>query len=88
MTLFGLVHYYERTCVVFQNQCKGLPTKGENGVDTYRNYNYTAPVHVVIGMAGFSLDKFPDQVNLYLLNNNCLYSYFPIFQLLYKKKTA
>ncbi|KAG0471718.1 hypothetical protein HPP92_016264 [Vanilla planifolia] len=61
LALFGHVHNYERTCAVFQNQCKGMPAKGKNGVDIYNNYNYTAPVHVIIGMAGFTLDIFPDQ---------------------------
>ena len=39
-----------------------MPKKDEDGVDTYDNSNYTAPVQAVIGMAGFSLDKFPDNV--------------------------
>ncbi|XP_027354282.1 probable inactive purple acid phosphatase 27 [Abrus precatorius] len=58
LVLFGHVHNYERTCSVYQNECKSMPTKDKNGVDTYDNSNYTAPVHAVIGMAGFTLDQF------------------------------
>ncbi|KAL0919246.1 hypothetical protein M5K25_011329 [Dendrobium thyrsiflorum] len=63
LALFGHVHNYERTCAVYKNQCKEMPTKDSNGVDSYNNGNYTAPVHVVIGMAGFTLDIFPSQVD-------------------------
>lgn len=35
-----------------------MPEKNENGIDTYDHSNYSAPVQVVIGMAGFTLDKF------------------------------
>ena len=35
-----------------------MPTKDKNGIDTYDNSNYKAPVQAVVGMAGFSLDKF------------------------------
>jgi acid phosphatase type 7 len=63
---FGHVHNYERTCALYQDQCKGVPKKGQNGIDTYNNSKYTAPVHVVVGMAGFSLDKFPSTVSLSL----------------------
>lgn len=62
LALFGHVHNYERTCSVFQHECKALPTKDKNGVDIYDGRNYSAPVQVVIGMAGFSLDKFPSSV--------------------------
>ncbi|KHN11728.1 Putative inactive purple acid phosphatase 27 [Glycine soja] len=58
LVLFGHVHNYERTCSVFQNECKSMPTKDKNGMDTYDGRNYSAPVHAVIGMAGFTLDKF------------------------------
>ncbi|KAK7404269.1 hypothetical protein VNO78_05025 [Psophocarpus tetragonolobus] len=58
LVLFGHVHNYERTCSVFQDECKAMPTKDKNGVDTYDGKNYSAPVQVVIGMAGFTLDKF------------------------------
>ncbi|KAI0511728.1 hypothetical protein KFK09_012360 [Dendrobium nobile] len=59
LVFFGHVHNYERTCAVYQKTCEGLPTK-INGIDTYNNSNYTAPVHAVIGMGGFTLDKFSD----------------------------
>uniref|UniRef100_A0A164VFR4 Purple acid phosphatase n=1 Tax=Daucus carota subsp. sativus TaxID=79200 RepID=A0A164VFR4_DAUCS len=59
LALFGHVHNYERTCAVYQGECKAMPTKDGNGIDTYDNTNYQAPVHAVIGMAGFSLDSFP-----------------------------
>lgn len=65
LVLFGHVHNYERTCSIYQNQCKAMPTKDKNGVDTYDNRNYSAPVHAVIGMAGFTLDKFPNNVTNY-----------------------
>ncbi|XP_059651941.1 probable inactive purple acid phosphatase 27 [Cornus florida] len=57
LVLFGHVHNYERTCAVYQNQCKGMPKKDGNGIDTYDSTNYAAPVHAIIGMAGFTLDK-------------------------------
>ncbi|XP_054813737.1 probable inactive purple acid phosphatase 27 [Prosopis cineraria] len=59
LVLFGHVHNYERTCSIYQSTCKAKPTKDAKGIETYDNKNYTAPVHVVIGMAGFTLDKFP-----------------------------
>lgn len=49
----------------------GIPTKDDNGIDTYDHSNYTAPVHAIIGMAGFSLDKFNK-------NNVCNYFSFKI----------
>ncbi|XP_057976153.1 probable inactive purple acid phosphatase 27 [Malania oleifera] len=60
LVLFGHVHNYERTCEVYQSQCRGMPTKDADGMDVYDNSNYTAPVQAVIGMAGFTLDKFPE----------------------------
>jgi len=62
LVLFGHVHNYERTCSVYQNKCKAIPIKDQKGVDTYDNGNYSAPVHAVIGMAGFALDKFSNNV--------------------------
>ncbi|KAM7512382.1 hypothetical protein LguiB_011257 [Lonicera macranthoides] len=59
LVLVGHVHNYERTCEVFANKCKALPSKDANGTDIYNNAIYSAPVHVVIGMAGFKLDEFP-----------------------------
>uniref|UniRef100_A0A166HZH3 Purple acid phosphatase n=1 Tax=Daucus carota subsp. sativus TaxID=79200 RepID=A0A166HZH3_DAUCS len=58
LALFGHVHNYERTCAVYQGECKAMPKKDGNGVDTYDNSNYKAPVHAIIGMAGFKLDSF------------------------------
>ncbi|KAK1370470.1 Purple acid phosphatase [Heracleum sosnowskyi] len=58
LALFGHVHNYERTCAVYGGECKAMPKKDANGVDTYDNTNYKAPVHAIIGMAGFKLDSF------------------------------
>ncbi|KAL3719137.1 hypothetical protein ACJRO7_004137 [Eucalyptus globulus] len=55
LVLFGHVPNYERTCSVYQNQCKAVPKKDQSGVDS-------APVQVVIGMAGFGLDDFLDEI--------------------------
>ncbi|CAI9765012.1 unnamed protein product [Fraxinus pennsylvanica] len=63
LVLFGHVHNYERTCAVYKNQCKAMPEKDTNGTDTYDNTGYSAPVHAVIGMAGFSLDEFSTNGN-------------------------
>ncbi|KAL0370890.1 UNVERIFIED_CONTAM: putative inactive purple acid phosphatase 27 [Sesamum angustifolium] len=67
LALFGHVHNYERTCAVYQQECKAMPTKDANGVDTYDNANYSAPVHAVIGMAGFTLDSFSKNDNSWSL---------------------
>ncbi|KAK9283328.1 hypothetical protein L1049_011567 [Liquidambar formosana] len=64
LALFGHVHNYERTCAVYQKECKAMPVKDENGIDTYNNNNYSAPVQAVIGVAGFTLDSFPSRVRL------------------------
>ncbi|KAJ4711571.1 Purple acid phosphatase [Melia azedarach] len=58
LVLFGHVHNYERTCSIYQSQCMAMPKKDKNGIDTYDHSNYSAPVQAIIGMAGFSLDKF------------------------------
>ncbi|KAE8686655.1 Detected protein of confused Function [Hibiscus syriacus] len=58
LVLFGHVHNYERTCSISNSQCLAMPEKDENGVDTYDNGNYKAPVHAIVGMAGFSIQKF------------------------------
>lgn len=60
LVLFGHVHNYERTCAVYKNECKALPKKDSSGIDTYDNSKYAAPVHAIIGMAGFTLDQFPN----------------------------
>ncbi|KAK7312124.1 hypothetical protein VNO77_35740 [Canavalia gladiata] len=75
LVLFGHVHNYERTCSVYQGKCKAMPTKDKNGVDTYNKGNYTAPVHVVIGMAGFTLDPFPNKVESWSLVRVSEYGY-------------
>ncbi|KAK4592122.1 hypothetical protein RGQ29_016566 [Quercus rubra] len=62
LVFFGHIHNYERTCSIYQQECKAMPTKDRNGIDTYDHSNYSAPVHAVIGMAGFSLDKFTNDV--------------------------
>ncbi|KAG2601346.1 hypothetical protein PVAP13_5KG584000 [Panicum virgatum] len=59
LVFFGHVHNYERTCALYKNNCKGMPKKDSNGIDTYDNSNYTAPVHAIVGAGGFNLDKFP-----------------------------
>ncbi|XP_061995360.1 probable inactive purple acid phosphatase 27 [Rosa rugosa] len=63
LALFGHVHNYERTCSIYKSQCMKLPSKDEAGIDTYDHSNYSAPVQAIIGMAGFSLDKFPTGIN-------------------------
>jgi hypothetical protein len=55
LAIWGHVHNYERTCAVYQSTCLGNPTN-TSGIDTYNNTVYTAPVHAVIGTAGFTLD--------------------------------
>ncbi|KAJ3675211.1 hypothetical protein LUZ60_004253 [Juncus effusus] len=67
LALFGHIHNYERTCAVYQEECISMPIKGKDGVDTYQNNNYTAPVHVMAGMAGFELDGFPNVKNFSLM---------------------
>ncbi|KAF1899307.1 hypothetical protein Lal_00019434 [Lupinus albus] len=75
LVLFGHVHNYERTCSVYQNACFALPQKDAKGVDTYNHRNYTAPVHAIIGMAGFTLDKFPNKVKTWSLKRISKYGY-------------
>ncbi|KAK4775105.1 hypothetical protein SAY86_010040 [Trapa natans] len=62
LILFGHVHNYERTCSVYQSKCTAFPFKDQDGIDVYDHRNYSAPVQAVIGMAGFTLDGFPDDV--------------------------
>lgn len=75
LAFFGHVHNYERTCAVYQKKCKGMPRKGRDGVDTYDNNNYAAPVHVIIGMAGFTLDKFQNKVENWSLSRISEFGY-------------
>ncbi|EFJ34348.1 hypothetical protein SELMODRAFT_438745 [Selaginella moellendorffii] len=58
LALWGHVHNYERTCAVNQSRCVQVPAKDDTGVDVYVS-NGSAPIHAVVGMAGFSLDLFP-----------------------------
>ncbi|KAJ0037534.1 hypothetical protein Pint_23839 [Pistacia integerrima] len=74
LVLFGHVHNYERTCSVYQSKCLAMPTKDE-GIDTYDHSNYSAPVQAVIGMAGFSLDKFPDTADSWSLSRISKFGY-------------
>ncbi|KAL5760345.1 hypothetical protein ACOSQ2_019183 [Xanthoceras sorbifolium] len=76
VVLFGHVHNYERTCSVYGGKCLAMPKKDENGVDTYDHSNYSAPVQAVIGMAGFNLDKFPDDVDNWSLSRISKFGYF------------
>ncbi|KAK9058057.1 hypothetical protein SSX86_022897 [Deinandra increscens subsp. villosa] len=75
LVLFGHVHNYERTCAVYRNQCRGMPTKGADGVDTYDNKNYEAPVHAIIGMAGFRLDNFPPKAGRWSISRISEFGY-------------
>ncbi|KAJ7982290.1 Purple acid phosphatase [Quillaja saponaria] len=75
LVLFGHVHNYERTCSVYRKQCKAIPEKDQNGIDTYDHRNYSAPVHAVIGMAGFTLDKFPNKVDSWSLKRISEFGY-------------
>ncbi|KAF3437453.1 hypothetical protein FNV43_RR20206 [Rhamnella rubrinervis] len=75
LVLFGHVHNYERTCSIYNGECKGMPTKDKKGIDVYDHSNYTAPVHAVIGMAGFTLDKF-DLKNDWSISRISEFGYF------------
>ncbi|XP_010273364.1 PREDICTED: probable inactive purple acid phosphatase 27 [Nelumbo nucifera] len=78
LVLFGHVHNYERTCAIYQNNCKAMPEKDPNGTDTYDQTNYTAPVHAIIGMGGFTLDKFPDNVESWSLSRISEFGYIRV----------
>ncbi|XP_041992872.1 probable inactive purple acid phosphatase 27 isoform X1 [Salvia splendens] len=78
LVLFGHIHNYERTCAVYNKECRGMPTKDSNGVDTYQNSNYTAPVHAVIGIAGFELDSFTQNDNSWSLVRISKYGYLRV----------
>jgi len=50
-----------------------MPTKDKSGIDVYDNSNYTAPVHVIVGAGGFSLDSFPNNVRVMVtINQACM----------------
>jgi hypothetical protein len=69
---------YERSCLVYQNECKASPKKDKNGIDTDDHGNYSAPVHAVIGMAGFTLDKFSNHMNRSQISSKSTSSSYPI----------
>ncbi|KAL9273356.1 putative inactive purple acid phosphatase 27 [Drosera capensis] len=75
LVLFGHVHNYERTCAMYQGKCKAMPVKGADGVDTYDQTNYTAPVQAVIGMAGYTLDNFSSSVPDWSISRICKFGY-------------
>ncbi|KAL7615655.1 hypothetical protein Lser_V15G03591 [Lactuca serriola] len=75
LVMFGHVHNYERTCAVYKSKCLAMPKKGADGVDTYDNSNYQAPVHTIIGMAGFRLDGFPPKPGSWSLSRISEFGY-------------
>ncbi|XP_050234246.1 probable inactive purple acid phosphatase 27 [Mercurialis annua] len=75
LVLVGHVHNYERSCSVSKSKCLAMPTKDANGTDTYDHSNYVAPVHTVIGMAGFRLDNFPPSVPVWSLKRISSFGY-------------
>ncbi|KAF6175527.1 hypothetical protein GIB67_038101 [Kingdonia uniflora] len=52
-----------------------MPKKDQDGVDVYNNGNYSAPVHAIIGMAGFSLDPFSSDVDDWSLSRISEFGY-------------
>lgn len=64
----GHHHNYERTCAVYNGKCYGTIKKDKNGVETYYGKKYTAPVHIIAGMAGFALDPFTTSPKVIYLN--------------------
>ncbi|WVZ68519.1 hypothetical protein U9M48_017451 [Paspalum notatum var. saurae] len=75
LVFFGHVHNYERTCAVYQGNCKAMPTKDASGIDVYDNNNYTAPVHAIVGAGGFSLDEFPNNGKTWSLSRVSEFGY-------------
>ncbi|XVE99859.1 hypothetical protein REPUB_Repub03eG0237800 [Reevesia pubescens] len=75
LVLSGHVHNYERTCYIYKSECLAMPIKDENGIDTYDNSNYKAPVQAIVGMAGFSLDKFSPLAAGWSLSRICEFGY-------------
>ncbi|GLT92891.1 hypothetical protein SLE2022_107030 [Rubroshorea leprosula] len=75
LVLFGHVHNYERTCSIYKSQCLTMPRKDASGVDTYDHTNYSAPVQVIVGMAGFTLDKFSDDAARWSLSRISKFGY-------------
>ncbi|KAJ9190600.1 hypothetical protein P3X46_001785 [Hevea brasiliensis] len=75
LVFFGHVHNYERTCSVYRAECLAMPTKDANGVDTYDHSKYKAPVHAIIGMAGFTLDNFSSIIHHWSLKRVSEFGY-------------
>ncbi|XP_038688892.1 probable inactive purple acid phosphatase 27 [Tripterygium wilfordii] len=75
LVLLGHVHNYERTCAVYGGKCLDMPKKDENGIDVYDLSDYKAPPQVVIGMAGFTLDKFDEEKKSWSLVRIAEYGY-------------
>lgn len=75
LVFWGHIHNYERTCAVYKGICKAMPTKDQNGIDTYNSNTYSAPVHVIVGMGGFSLDPFSSIVDRWSLVRIDQYGY-------------
>ncbi|KAL9249440.1 putative inactive purple acid phosphatase 24 [Drosera capensis] len=75
LAIFGHVHNYERLCAVYGGQCLAMPVKDANGIDTYNNSNYSAPVQAVIGMAGFKLDGFVSNPSAWSLSRISAFGY-------------
>ncbi|KAL3701603.1 hypothetical protein R1sor_019625 [Riccia sorocarpa] len=65
LVLAGHVHNYERLCAVYQAGCLLNATRDASGMDTYDFTNYKAPVQAVIGMSGFELDAFEEEIPVY-----------------------
>ncbi|EPS66676.1 hypothetical protein M569_08099, partial [Genlisea aurea] len=78
LALVGHVHNYERTCALYNGQCFQMPTKDADGVDTFNFTTYPAPVHAVIGMAGFTLDGFAAN-NKWSLSQQSVFGYSRFF---------
>lgn len=53
LALYGHHHSYQRTCKVANEVCTGMSSE----IPTEQNKGYTAPVHVVMGMAGMGLSQ-------------------------------
>ncbi|CAM9572762.1 unnamed protein product, partial [Phaeothamnion confervicola] len=57
LALWGHHHSYQRTCKVAKNKCLAFstPLPPQGAVFAYDSESYTAPVHLVVGMAGMGL---------------------------------
>ncbi|EPS70057.1 hypothetical protein M569_04704, partial [Genlisea aurea] len=80
LVLVGHVHNYERTCALYEGRCKQMPHKDENGVDTFDfSSDYPAPVHAIIGMAGFDLEAFNNHTDAWSLVRKTEFGYTKLF---------